>query len=267
MNLIKKIIEELKRKPSNRSTLIPHAGASCRGSILIEFAVCMPILIILLFYINDLVRIKRYYSQTEFMAQQFANIIQNISQNRPNKAIKLNDMRYASALSWLSLYPGMTMHHTDTRTANAHELSHYPWHMIYYVEGLSGGKASVKWLRYTFPQKSTNPKAMYCNTKTSDQANSVVRWGTNVEPSAIYPTLKINEGEAKIIVECYLLTNPDSMSTNDYNPSDNQSTCARKAFRLRLVTPKGTGGFERYFPSVMIFSPKPGLFTSTRPDS
>ncbi len=45
-----------------------------RGAILIEFAICMPILIILLFYISDLVKIKRYYSQTEFVGQQMANI-------------------------------------------------------------------------------------------------------------------------------------------------------------------------------------------------
>ena len=31
------------------------ATSRCRGAILIEFAICMPILIILLFYINDVV--------------------------------------------------------------------------------------------------------------------------------------------------------------------------------------------------------------------
>ena len=265
MSLIKKIVAKASNWiniPPIRSEVIP-----CRGSIIIEFAICMPILIILLFYINDLVRIKRYYAQTEFMAQQFANIIQNISQNRPNKTITLNDMRYASALSWLSLYPGTTMYHTDERTNSAHELSHFPWHFIYYVEGLPGGKASVRWLRYPFLQTGTNPKEVQCNSKTESQYmhGSVVNWGTNVEPSSIYPTLKINEGEAKIIVECHLHASNISMSSNDYNPSDDNRACARKAFRLRLVTPK-TANSNRYFNSVVIFSPKPGLFTDQRPD-
>lgn len=239
-----------------------------KGSILIEFAVCMPVLIILLYYINDLSKLKRYYDQTEFMAQQFVNIIQNISQKRDNKAITLKDMKYASALAWLSLYPGMTMYHTDSRAANAHKLSSYPWIFVYYVKGEPDGKASVIWLRYTFPQKSTKPQQIYCNFKTVSQYmnGSIVNWGTNVEPSSIYPTLKINEGDAKIIVECHLLADADSMSSNDYNPSDNPETCARKAFRLWSVTPK-TANNARYFNSVVIFTPKPGLFTETMPNS
>ena len=53
-----------------------------RGSILIEFAVCMPVLIILLYYIHDLSKLKRYYDQTEFVAQQMANILQNIAKKK-----------------------------------------------------------------------------------------------------------------------------------------------------------------------------------------
>jgi len=225
----------------------------------------MPILIILLFYINDLVRIKRYYAQTEYMAQQFANIIQNISNGQ---RITISHIKYAGALSWLSLYPGKTMYHTDTRSDRSHELSSYPWQIIYYVEGLSGGKASVKWVRYVHPEKNTVPDKMNSNYKTSDMYNSNVRWGTNVEPSSIYPTLRINEGEAKIIIECQLCVMPSTMSTADYNPSDDQSTCAKKAFRLKFLTPKTSGpGAEsdRYFSSIVIFRPKDGLFTSTRP--
>ena len=69
-----------------------------RGSILIEFAVCMPVLIILLFYINDLSKLKRYYDQTEFVARQMVNILQNISQGRDNKTITQKDLRYAFCL-------------------------------------------------------------------------------------------------------------------------------------------------------------------------
>ena len=79
---IKKIIAIKKRKLLDRSALIPPAGASCRGAILVEFAVCMPILIISLFYINDLMKIKRFYSQTEFVAQQAANILQNLAKKK-----------------------------------------------------------------------------------------------------------------------------------------------------------------------------------------
>ena len=202
------------------------------------------------------------------MAHQFVNIIQNISQKRENKAITLNDMKYASALAWLSLYPGTTMHHTDPRTDRSHELSHYPWFFIYYVKSEADGKASVMWLRYTFPEKSTKPQQISCNTNETNnyKSGSVINRGTNVEPSSIYPTLKMDDGYDRIIVECHLLANANSMSSRDYNPSDNGRDCARKAFRLRLVNPKNAGN-QRYFNSVVIFRPKPGLFTEIRPDS
>ena len=96
------------------------------GSILIEFAVCIPVLIILLFYIHDLSKLKRYHDQTEFVAQQMVNILQNISQNRENKKITINDIKRAASLAFLSVYPGNTMYHTDTRSSKAYELSHQP---------------------------------------------------------------------------------------------------------------------------------------------
>jgi hypothetical protein len=111
-------------------------SANC-GVILIEFAVCMPILIILLFYINDLVRIKRYYSQTEFVAQQMANIIQNISQKRAQAAttseertnllkIKQKDLKYAMALAYQTIYPGITMF----KQGSGFEFGHRPYSLI-----------------------------------------------------------------------------------------------------------------------------------------
>lgn len=103
---------------------------SCRGAVLVEFAVCMPILIILLFYIHDLVRIKRYYSQTEFVAQQMANIIQNISQKRENKKITAEDLGYAVALAYQTIYPGTTMFWKS----NGLPLVHVPHPTICYVK-------------------------------------------------------------------------------------------------------------------------------------
>ena len=108
-SLIKKLhhIAQFMQKLSFLISKLRLRAVNC-GSILIEFAVCMPVLIILLFYINDLVKIKRYFSQTEFVAQQAANMIQNISQNREDKAVKLRDLRRISLLAWLSVYPGNT---------------------------------------------------------------------------------------------------------------------------------------------------------------
>ncbi len=71
-----------------------------KGAILIEFAFCLPVLIVLVYYIYDLNRYKRYYSQTEFVGQQVASMIQNISQSREDKTITKNDLQHISRMAF-----------------------------------------------------------------------------------------------------------------------------------------------------------------------
>ncbi len=240
---------------------IKKVGTSCKGSVLIEFAVCMPVLIILLYYVNDLSKLKRYYEQTEFVAHQMVNILQNISLNKEEK-IKREDFFRAASLAYLSAYPGKTMYYNGAGRY-AHDLSHLPKMHIYYVEGVADGKVSGVWgLR----RHLTNGKIptewdesdMYSSTSTD--TDSQITWGTNLDASIMYPGLKIKKGDKKIIVECVFFCDKNGMSQNNYVASDSQSTCARKAFRLLFVTPKARG-LANYFNSVAIFTPqRPELF-------
>ena len=238
-----------------------------KGSILIEFAVCMPILIILLFYIHDLVKLKRYYMQSEFAGQQMANILQNVSKGQ---RVTLTNMRHAAALAWLSIYPGKTMH-SISGTDSKHELSHDAIFVVHYVKGLSGGKASVLWCCSIYSGPSTSPNTIYAGSWRGYAEGSwvTVKGGTNVTPSSIYPTLKINEGEKKIIVESQIVSDSGRMNPSVYIPTDNRDTRAKKAFGLHLIFPKSFSDENpdqgRYFPSVVIFTPKPGLFDETPP--
>ena len=249
---IKKIIKELKCKLSDRSTLIPPAGTSCKGSILIEFAICMPVLIILLFYIHDLVKIKRYYSQTEFVAQQMANIIQNIAKKRvaEGQAVAIRDVVRAAKLAYLSIYPGTTMYRNDPER----KYFHVPRVFVYYVEGDGNGKASCKWGLWIHTRRSVVGKWNY-GTFTSSDANSTVTMGENVDPSSIYPTLKINE-KSKVIIETQLSWSSDNSEYTDVNGK--KANSAREAFGCFLVTPK-LHKATAYFPSVVIFTPYGGF--------
>ncbi len=267
---IKKIIEELKRKPSGRNTL-PPAGASCRGSILIEFAICMPILIILLFYIHDLIKIKRMYSQTEFVAQQFANIIQNISQKRENKKITANDLKYAMTLAYQTVYPGKTMF----GQGNGLPFVHVPHPIIYYVKGNQDGTATAVWGTALWTNDivaTRSPETIKTGTlTTSHDLSKIKNVGTNVSPSQIYPTLKIGPGEVKIIVEALIFFQLDFKDINGKS-----GYTSREIFGCRLVAPKiwKNGNYSQldnyasrgaFFNSVVIFTPKPGLFDETPP--
>ena len=235
-----------------------------RGSILIEFAVCMPILIILLFYIHDLVKIKRYYSQTEFVAQQMANMIQNISQKREEnqKKITKEDLAYIHCLAWQTVYPGKTMFYTNFLTFSRYPLGHVPYTHIYYVKGEEDGKVSCVFrLAMSNTGGVTKPSDLISLDKVNVNKNnfsiSKVRFLSNTQPSNIYPTLKINKGEVKIIIETLLVRN--------FTWTGGASE--KSVLGLYIVNPRmSTNTDWRYFfNSVVIFTPKPGLFDEDGP--
>ncbi len=226
---------------------------------MIEFAICMPILIILLFYIHDLVKIKRYYSQTEFVAQQMANILQNISQKRTNKAITLNDIRYAFALAWQTLYSGKSMYWVNS----GHELVHCPIMHIYCVKGTGNGKASCLWRTLTHVNNSVakSPLTLRCESAQSDHSGSSISYGTDVLATSIHPNLKIDTDELKIIIEPML-----HYATTFKDNEGKTKTPLKKALGLYLAKPKYIYNNYYYpFGSIVIFTPKSGLFSETAP--
>jgi len=230
-----------------------------RGVILIEFAVCMPVLIILLFYINDLIKIKRYYSQTEFVGQQMANMIQNISKTRSadKRKITKEDLARIHCLAWQTVYPGTTMFYTNS----SYPFGHVPYTHLYYVRGEEEGKASCVFRLYIYNGNVTKPADIISlgmlDVLKNNHTASKIRFLTNTEPSNIYPTLKINKGEKKIIVETLMLRR-----TTWTNGAAEKSTVG-----LHLVNPPMTKSSDwRYmFHSVVIFTPKPGLFDENGP--
>ena len=241
-----------------------------RGSIIIEFAVCMPILIVLIFYIHDLVKLKRLHSQTEFVAQQMANILQNISQKREgvNRKITLPDIRYAASLAYLSMFPGTARFTSNKVTIATSDLGYNPLGYIFCVKGNSDSTASVLWTRrFHFAGSVYNPASVSIDQYWLDRSN--VKRLTKASPSEIYPTLKIEKDQIKIIIECAVHYSP----ANSYSFSDGRKTrdvSPSEAFGLRLfkLSPPETRAGSNdaiYFHSAVIFTPKPGLFDATPP--
>ena len=231
------------------------------GSILIEFAVCVPVLIILLFYINDLVRIKRYYSQTEFVGQQMANILQNLAKKRhaEGKIISSSDLGNAGALAFLSMYPGKTMYST-TKGKHYHEMIHFPFFSIYYVKGTSNGKAKCLWgKQFTSSTNTAPPWILFRNVTSNVNWSLVTYTSSEVAASSIYPTLKVGSDESKIILETSIYWYPPSKDKDGIRSANN----AREAFGYRFIEPKKA--VDLYFHSVVTFCPTAG-FPETRPD-
>ncbi len=225
---------------------------AARGSILIEFAVCTPVLIILLYYVHDLSKVKRYYDQTAFVSQQMVNILQNISQNREDKTIRIPDIMRAASLAWLSVYPGTSMFAKGSLSYGHEFMIPMPYVIIHYIVGMPDGKASCVWGCRIFCKNAKDPYSW--NVQPVFKNNLVyshVRWGVNVDPSSIYPTLKIKEGEKKLILENSFFWNTSHVDTDG-----NKADSSRKAFKCYLASPDSLApGGQMYFSSVEIFTP------------
>ena len=96
----------------------------------------------LLYYIHDAVKIKRYYRISEFVAHQIASMIQNVSQHRESKAITIADLKNIVSAAYLSLYPGTSMFYQG----KGHVYCHFPHPFIYCIKGNANGTASCVWI-------------------------------------------------------------------------------------------------------------------------
>jgi hypothetical protein len=212
---------------------------------------------------HDIPKYERMKARMEFVTHEIVGMVQNVSQNRDNKKITHNDLRYCISAGFLSFYPGTKQF---PQTYNVFKQPGAVHGRFWYVIGNANGTASVKWtVQYQLVNGSgnTTPGTMTIGSATSDSDQRfVTKFKNNVAPSEVCPQLSIKPGEAKIILENsiyfvvynFKLTNGKNWS--QYSP--------REAFGFWLLTPKAQGG-EFYFHSVVIFTPKPGLFDETPP--
>ena len=225
---------------------------NARGAILIEFAVCMPILILLLLGLHDIFRMARYQDNTNFVAHEIVQMIQNISQSRSNKKITKEDLEYIANFANYSIYPGKTAYAIDARQ---HVYGHFPHTQVYYVRGNADGTASCVWRA----EMSTSDPGIKTVVGNGKHDQSIVNYAADVTPSLIYPKLTISEGEVKIIVEKFIFFNAGKDRF-----MDGKKHSVREAFGLYLLTPPVHGNLG-YFNSVVIFTPKRGLFDESGP--
>ena len=191
------------------------------------------------------------------MAQQMVNILQNISQNRKDKTVKLTDFKYAYHLASLSMYPGTTMLHKN----GCLELGHYPKFKIAYIKGESDGTASWKWI-VDFPGSADSPASRTARSSIKETFPSFTKRATKVPPSEIHPLLKITPGEDKIIVESSIIYQPGTKNPQGYEPKSANEVFNIKMYKLtpQSSMPKYNGYW--YFFSNAIFTPESGLFDS-----
>jgi hypothetical protein len=143
-----------------------------------------------------------------------------------------------------------------------------PVAFIHCVKGNDNGTASLLWRMIFRAQDATSPQTVVCGTR-GEHGNSIVQYLANAQPSSIYNDLKIKNGEIKILVECTMLY----FENINYPFGDGRlstTVSVGEAMGFWMLQPKASagvsaaGGFS-FFSSVVIFTPKPGLFSETPP--
>lgn len=133
---------------------------------------------------------------------------------------------------------------------------------------LKNGAASCSWYARVFLDKDycTDPANEHFSTApnptNSGSTIQVVKAGQNKNPADIWPTLKIADGEEKIMIETKIERNP-----SQYKNMSGQTLSNKQALGFLLLDPKYSknGQWNQLFHSVVIFTPKPGLFSETAP--
>lgn len=218
------------------------------GAILIEFSIAVPVLFTLIYYIHDLPRYKQLQERMSFAAHEIASALQNIARIK-GSAITSTDLNNAVRLANLSVFPGKTQYSQGNSWTGA-PLGYISVTRVHYVEGTGPNKAEIKWYCRNHP---LGVDKYYIDRHTSENyegETKIQSWGG--KPEDIYPSLKLAESEAKIIVEHRLETNKRDS----------------RIFGLYLIDPLKSYGINnnsQLFNSIVIFSPVPGAFSATVP--
>jgi hypothetical protein len=193
----------------------------------------------------------------KFIGYEMASILQNVSQNRVDKEITKTDIRCAVAAAYLSIYPGKTMYTTShIHTILGHSSEGY----LHCVKGLENGNAGVVWdTRQYSVENSPSPATIVVTS--SYYSRSIVKRVSVGKPSSIYPDLRIQRGETKILIETALHYAVGYSFTDGRACSD---VPAKTAFGFFVLKPPQSGSSD-FFNTVIIFTPRSGLFDDTAP--
>ena len=187
----------------------------------------------LIYYLHDVPKLQRYQQQMDFVAQQVAQMLQNVSQQRTNKRITQNDIVNVARAAYLTVFPGVSMVPIRNEWL---PLGFYVECFLFGVRGEPNNKASVKWVIQLYFLRGS-----YFGVGSASSA-CIAQNKQNVYPSEIYPSLTIKDGEIKIIVECHLRYGSTHYFSDGRKCSD---VSFRELFGFLVYTPQ-PDTFESY---------------------
>lgn len=148
----------------------------------------------------------------------------------------------------------------------------YDAFFLHYIVGNSDGTASVKWgyklSSFNWGFVVNKPSQVIAENRENYNTRSQIKMKINASPQEIHSKLKIKPNETKIIVEACIAY---SIAYKMDNGTSCSNMPASKIFKFHLISPKYTGfntqakNDKSYFNSVVVLTPKPGLFNENPP--
>jgi hypothetical protein len=243
------------------------------GAILIEFAVAIPTLFAILYYIHDIPKYKQILLNMEFCGHCAVNIIQNIKQRAPDSEeslskITIQDLKHITATMWLPHYgAGISQYSTNE---DSQEYIMPPGYEttsnLFCMKGTEDGKAEILWCCVlSNALLPTYGKIHFENDRTGYTSLKNCQVGEKYNPEDVYHGFTIYAGETRLILETFVsvgktLKYPDMTLCT--------SVSIGKKLKLLFNNPRAKITNDQtslYFINVIVFTPRAGLFDETPP--
>jgi hypothetical protein len=199
-------------------------------------------------YGHDIFKLARIKERMEFCAHEMINMLQNASNGQ---SITKQHYIHSVYAAFLSYYGGGT---------SQYDGNCFPHPVLFCIKGMGGGQAKILWIMhpcwYRPPDKYNNPTIRNAaSDRTHKIEFSLIKQDLNtiVNETDIWPSLHIEEGKIKMILEVELFS----------QTADHANFIKNLGFFI--LRPKPSCPYS-FFNTVVIFTPKPGLFSETLPE-
>jgi hypothetical protein len=189
-------------------------------------------------------------------------MIQNISRGRSEgKRITRSDIMKIAHIMWLQFFGGGTRQYSTTAptTSRVYRMpcGYVPQIEFYCFKGLGGGKAKLCWMVNANCALGINPANIDIVTDMRSYSPIKTVVGSTYNCKDIYDGFDVGENMIKLIVL-------SRFCVNNVSPSDGKKLSLSERLGLRIVR---VGGelFGTYLHTVVVFTPKPGLFSEIAP--
>ncbi|MDR3155707.1 MAG: hypothetical protein LBT90_01210 [Holosporaceae bacterium] len=250
------------RRNNNQKSRMSHGFyGRLRGSVLLEFAVAIPVLVMIMYFVLDSLRSNELDKKMDNIAYFAASMIQNISKNNANRLITLRDIRHITYATFMPMYFGTQPFCVG---GDKYQLGYVPLLAMACVKGNIDSKATVVWAAMSDGFTATTPETFLCVVNNPEIASLMklsYTIGQSVDPKSIHPNLMIRPGEMKLIICTCIFTNSNFKYGNGEKVNDNP----KKLFGFRLLPVNIKGSDNSFLHSYVIIQPNSNVFNETPP--